>query len=550
MATSRAIPALREPRVFHVEPRHIDVERLLINLYILLKYDGRRLLERLGRRGGPLTLELLARRLGEAEGTYGFAEHPEMTKQWLASDIVNIHNRDRTGEAVATLRPFHLNSYKLRNARYSRDFNASEQVYSMLENGDHPDLMRRLRAYLSRGINPQKDRYDGKTDLDLYTTVVLRLTDSETDQPSTDHRSNIFPPLCKGQARLLSNDLDRLLAYEPVIPRQVLIEWMQILVGLHLGLNLLRLFRMLPEYVARRQIHPECTRCPIDVGSRRPFADCPYRFGLVTDVGHDAGSTMAEMARADWQAEEGRIQGYIHGVTMVSALVTYATQVARRHLGDEPISVAQALSYWAGDEAELDGYARAKTETLLENLSRQEQEQEVNSLLQLGLSPFEQYVALSVDLVHRHRHPYFRDCLDSLLQKNRPSGLLRQGKGRSRMGIRRFHFGSRLLEVLVQLAVLEPMPATGGYRTRPLLVHDFTHWLYERYGIDVGGPASRGESTHGVSIMRAWRENAVQLSERLREIGVWTDVSDAYNAQAIRTRHQLHQSPRQGGEDS
>ena len=68
-----------------------------------------------------------------------------------------------------------------------------------------------------------------------------------------------------------------------------------------------------------------------------------------------------------------------------------------------------------------------------------------------------------------------------------------------------------------------------------------------RYGFIVGTP-SLGEGRRPVTLdeHRAYRENVRSLKDRLREIGFYDDLSDAYNAQTIRPRYRLEP----GGGDS
>ena len=68
-----------------------------------------------------------------------------------------------------------------------------------------------------------------------------------------------------------------------------------------------------------------------------------------------------------------------------------------------------------------------------------------------------------------HRR-YLIDCLDSLLLKNRPGAMIAQ----PRLGARRFILDSRMLEVLLQLALLRGTEDNkADLRTSPLRVDEF-----------------------------------------------------------------------------
>jgi hypothetical protein len=119
--------------------------------------------------------------------------------------------------------------------------------------------------------------------------------------------------------------------------------------------------------------------------------------------------------------------------------------------------------------------------------------------------------------------------------KNRDTSLLRQGKGKANQ--RRWYLGSRLLELLVQIAVLqsEGSGASTHFTSRPILIDDFVSWLRERYGLVI--MPDWPEAT--IEDNKAFNSNLNNLKRRLREIGFYTDLSDAYNTQTIRPRYSI-----------
>ena len=77
--------------------------------------------------------------------------------------------------------------------------------------------------------------------------------------------------------------------------------------------------------------------------------------------------------------------------------------------------------------------------------------------------------------------------------------------------------------------------AEDGFRTRSVRVDDFIEWLRRRYGIYI----SRLPVGHEPSIvdLEALRLNVQAFRDRLREIGFYTDLSDAYVSQVVRPRY-------------
>jgi hypothetical protein len=553
MAAKRADFEFNNENICLVMPKHIDLERMLISFYMLLKYDGRRPVTRTGRQ--EITLQYLSDILASQHGDVlqGFAAHGDLVQDWLYSDLVDIVYRGRPDkERPTSPRPLHLNAYKLRNPRYLKDYRASEHLYSMIRAAD-PALLKRLREYLGAGMDPSnEDAYDGQTELDLDTLLVVRMVDNPKlkEQPAGEI-GKLAPPLCDGQARLLCNDLRRLLVYEDRVPRPVLIEYMRTAFGLHLGLYLLRLFNQLSGWVHEGGASSTCRNCPVRPDQQEnAFAACPYAFQhdestspyraleIVVDMGNDPQGHMAELARASCSAHYQRMNDYVRAVFTTNMLMEFGkSYIGERLLGQRSQTVPEALELLGRSAVEMDVHFGQKIDEFFARRSEGDVElREYEAIRHMdGLTPLQKLVELVTLDRTRYYRKYLVDLVDAASMKNQDSGLMRQGKGRSNE--RRWQMGSRLLEMLVQIAVLEPVGsgAALSFRSRPLLVDEFVRWLRNRYGI-VLAPDWAGATIHDY---QAFNANLGHLKERLREIGFFTDLSDAYNAQTIRPRYTI-----------
>lgn len=540
------------PRICHIQPIFIDLDRVMIGLYMLLKYDGRRPVARTGRR--EVNVQELVKELIGQHGDVlpGFQAYQDVVEDWVYSDLVDMVFRGHPDkEHVASPRPLHLNAYKLRNPKYSKDRRGPEHLYSMIRAGD-PGLVERLADYLGQGMDPaSRDTYDGHTALDLDTLMVVRMVDNPNlDEKPSGEGGRPEPPMCYGQARLLCSDLRRLLAYEKLIPRPVLIEYLRTALGLHLGLYLLRLFNQLSGWVADRAAHPVCLSCPVKPEeSDDPFRLCPYAFQnlestglyredeILVDMGEDHTTHMASLSRANCSRHYSRISDYIHAVFTVNQLFQFAeSRTGQRILRIRADSVPDVLDILARSPEKLADYFDGRIDDILPPDKAVEEREEVRAIRDMeGLAPLETFV----ELVALERTRYYRkhmiDQLDTVFMKNTATGLLRQGKGK--FNERRWHLASRMLEMLVQVAVLEPVGrgAGAGFRARPILVDDFVHWLRARYGLTLSPrwPDATIQDYEG------FNTNLRDLKERLRETGFYTDLSDAYNAQVIRPRYSV-----------
>jgi hypothetical protein len=122
--------------------------------------------------------------------------------------------------------------------------------------------------------------------------------------------------------------------------------------------------------------------------------------------------------------------------------------------------------------------------------------------------------------------------------KNSEYGFL--ADSRSRRHPRRAVLGSKLLETLVQLLVLEPdAKYSGGFRARSLSIEELMERLRSRYGIIVNGLKEERFSGADVQAHAAFKENVDAFKNKLRQIGFYTDLSDAYILQKIRPRYKF-----------
>ena len=325
-----------------------------------------------------------------------------------------------------------------------------------------------------------------------------------------------------------------------------MIDYLKTAMGLHLGLYILRVRRQLTGWIQEKKASAACLNCPVygssHEGEQRhhaPFKDCPYGVALTVDMGADYRSRMAQLAQASAATEYGHLADFVRAIFTVNQLLRYARE--EKHLGvaDEPIDVMRLLGE-PPEEFDADFRARLK-ELRRENEADEETlPPEIGALFAADLSPFDTFIELVTHVRQKHHTGYLTQNLDKLFQKNSEWGVMVQG--RSKANPRRWHLGGRLLEVLVQLAVLRFGETEAGrhFHSEDILVEDFLHWIERRYGLVIG-PSITDPEQRPVTLdqHRAYRENLKALKDRLREIGFYDDLSDAFNAQRIRPRYPI-----------
>jgi len=286
-----------------------------------------------------------------------------------------------------------------------------------------------------------------------------------------------------------------------------------------------------------------------------PFGDCPYRVGLVVDVAGQPGTPMSALAERSADTHYRRIPTFVRAYFATKKLDEFATDLVRRGKLSKPasgdFSVGEVLQLLdAPLKAEREKFFGQRISSLVEETSGAkdaELDPELKAVTEMGLSEFDAYIEMIVALRGRFHRQYIVECLDSLLLKNRSGAALAQGRTKS--APRRFVLDSRLLEVLLQIAVLKPGGAEG-FHTGELRVDELLVFLRERYGIYIDQlPRGDGFATTSIEDRHALRDNARAFTGRLREVGFYRDLSDAYVTQTITPRYRIAESgTAQGGQ--
>jgi hypothetical protein len=478
----------------------------------------------------------------------GFAEHPDLVERWIETDLMDLVNRGRPNQALAAPRPLHGNTYKFRNARHARDYGAAEQLYWMLYHarGGRGQVARdAITRFFFPGVDLHTDRYDTSASVDVETQALLHFDRQVTVDMRDSQEPDRFPPLCVGQADLLADDTLRLLAYEPYIPRSVLVEYLKTLFAFHLGLFHLRMIKLLPALVRRRSADPTCEakNCPVAPAQMEAHGGCPYRIFLLVDLGNGLGTHMADLARHSTDVHYRRLPTYVQAHYLVRKLDEFAEYLSRK-VGK--LAVPAQGYFGIGDllrllepphAGERDGYFKMRLASLIEDTSgqtRDEIDPEIRRVTDMGLGDLDMFIEILMALRGPYHRRYITEFLDSVFKRGE-AGIMHQSKSSAR----RFSMGSLLLEVLLQIAVLQS--TRSGFYTRELRVDDLLIFLRERYGIYVDRlPPGDGFGTPSINDLAALRSNAEHFKSRLREIGFFRDLSDAYVTQTVTPRYTIN----------
>jgi len=543
----------RTPKTTYVDFKHIEMDRVLTMLFPRLKFRG--YASRKPPRANNLQPdEFVDEILHEEEMQIyfaGFDKYPDIVQKWVETELLDVVNRGKFNQAVAAPRPLHGETYKFRNAKHCRDYGAAEQVYWMLyeaRRGKGEASLSALKKFFFPGIDWVTEKYDSSTNVDVETQALLRFNDQVKQDMKDSREPERHKPLCIGQADIMADDILRLLAYEPYIPRSVLVDYLKALIAFHLALYHLKLLQMLPKMVKQRAGNDLCStkECPVNPGLDNALENCPYRVSLVVDMGDVNNPHMAELARKSTDRMYRQIPAFVQANFIVKKLDEMAEYLSKKigklaSPASGVFSVSDLVSLLKPEhDADRQAYFKFRLASLIEEstASKEDVDPEIREVNAMGLGEFESFIEILMAYRGKYHRQYITECLDSLLLKNRENGLLAQS--RSKGSPRRFVLGSKLLEVLLQLAVLTQ--DGGRFVTREVRIEELLAFLRNRYGLYIDRLPENGKANSSILDRRALRLNLESFKRRLREIGFYEDLSDAYVTQKVSPRYAIERN--------
>jgi len=537
----------RLPKVSYLHWQHVEMDRVLTMLFPRLKYDGYG--SRRPPRGGDLTIdEFLNDFIEHPEWFSGFDKHPNIIRKWLETDLLDVVNRGKQNQAIASPRPLHGNTYKFRNAKHTRDYGAAEQIYWMLfyaRRGKGQAARDALKRFFFPGIDLVTDKHEFSTSVDVETQAILRLDHQVTQDMKDSKEPERFPPLCIGQADTLADDVLRLLAYEAYMPRSVLVDYLKTLLAFHLALYHLKLLQMLPRIVRQKKIHEQCNgrECSINPSLNTGAMECPYQLALIVDMGDINNPHMAELSRKSTDRLYRQIPAFVQANFVVKKLDEMAEYLSKKTgklaaPADGVFAVGDLVDLLKPEhDGDRQAYFKFRLASLIEESTsgNEDVDPEIREVTAMGLGEFESFIEILMAYRGKYHRQYITECLDSLLLKNKESGLLAQP--RSKGSPRRFVLGSKLLEVLLQVAVLTQ--DGGRFVTREVRIEELLAFLRKRYGLHIDRLPESVQASSSILDRRALRLNLETFKRRLREIGFYEDLSDAYVTQKVSPRYAI-----------
>lgn len=508
----------RNEAIFAADVKSITLDNVLVTFFMLMRNNGSRIGLKTRNKFHKIdSLQEYFNVLEKKGQITGASENPEAIESWLRSSLINLVFRGKADkENVASLRPLHLESYRIRNLKHAKDYNAADQLYIMIR--QRPEVMEALKSYLTIGWDNNTKAVTGDPQVDVDTAGVLQLMSLvEIDPKVTTVSLNNIKPILEKQAELYCDDVKRLLFYQDAIPRSVFIEYLRILSGFHLSLYFQKLIRLLPRMV--------------EAGTKNVEDD----WSIVVDLTDSLEGDVANIACADMERQMNGLMEYIVSSMRINAVGKYL---------NEAYDVEKILQTLKARPGEFDSYFRFKLNAIYDRYdddAENEEEakqakEELKQYLDYEIDFFDKYIQCIAKVRARYQYKYSFDFLDKSSMKNQDSALV--ADGRSRKHPRRAVIGSKLLEVLVQMVALTPKE--GLYETYSLSITELMKRIRNRYGLIIDGTQEERFKDSDITTHLAFRTNVEALKNKLRQIGFYNDLSDASIMQKIRPRYNVN----------
>lgn len=535
MGLDRKQKAFRFFQVMPFDANNINFEQAVVRLLVLLHTKGRVIAKTTKDTLYPESLvELVKENNTHFEGINDPIRE-RLMKNWISSDFATtvIEGKGRQGRArISNLKPLHLSTIKLLDPRIrSQDRDISIFLYNIFKGTTIASDGDFLMSYLLEGTKrdgqfnlvADESKFD---ELDIETQFLLRLLDNfRVDLPSTN--ANLvadYKFLCEAQQKQFLIDTMKLLVYKNSVPRRELFHYITILFNFHTALFALKTFKQINSLVETQK--SKCGACVTIKGEAdfHKLCNCDFQPKIFADLTLGQDRICDALSKKSVENDYNEMYKYFKSHYKLVKLAEFA-----KTQGNQNPTVEQLSGYL--NNPGLEGFFNYKLSDITVDPDLSE-DADVQAILQMNIPSIDKYIEILCNdksnwknLVARHKK-----LMGGLCNMNREDGFLQGGRGRQR----KYVMGNLLLEVLVQLAVVSADPK--GFKTQPITIVSFVEWLKNRYGIYINEWITGSDSPETA---KALNNNFLALKERLRQLGFYTDLSDASNSQVIKPRFKI-----------
>ncbi|MCK4625180.1 MAG: hypothetical protein KAV00_07715 [Phycisphaerae bacterium] len=559
----------RMDSVYPLDANNVGVEEAMSRLFVYLRTGGRHITRTdkqvfISDTPDAETPKIVLETALEVNGEHfkGVSdlghERKALLTDWLESHFALMARRGKSKGGkyrMSGLRPLHFAVIKLFNPQVKRqDRYLSDFWYNAFKDDEvlttHTESL--FKQFFGIGVQPYGDNdyrineagiasLASESKLDIELLFLLRLLQPfDTDKYSTRPTDQVlnFSFLCPEQIQLMKHDLKLLFLYKDHIPRREMINYMLTLIVFHAALYFFQVVKI-TNYMVRHGDLPSARGEAPKPGEGRSHT--PFELDFFCDMTNGHNSIVNELAKQRYIEHFKEVEQYFKSAYFMKKLEefagSYLTPEQKQQHGPEYVKL---LLKGYRDHRDLDGYFARDIQHVREAGYDDESKQynlEVERIIAVcndrKLNKLETFVEILYHFQYGTLRDQHRKLIAGLCGTELDRGFM-QGRGRAK---RKYVIGNELLEVLIQLAVLEYRESDDSWQSRPIPIRTFVDWLRGRYGLLIDSLGPSGQESEKTN--RALAANFEALKTRLRQLGFFTDLSDASNSQVIMPRFRI-----------
>jgi len=540
-------------KLFSILVMEYSLEMLFPALFFLLESRGKQPLKPLDSDNKKID-EYLSN-LQQHSRLEGFDDDDgkRVLNKWVKTSLMVLGKKGRTkqkGDQIIYVQPLTYLTFKtgslpsrsrLRNVHY---FLYTLMVNALKDQGEtyaYKTIRDAFRIAFARGVNGLPEvagteiggEYDGSSEVDTETLLAMLFMDSfEPVKISAKREVSAAPPVCEGQANRFMQGLVKFITvFKDRMPARELVYNLQTLINFELCIYTLKLCYGTNQLVRTRELPPQYS-----------LDSLPTSPQLYTDLTHQSKGMSLELARQCVGRDLQELSNFFTSMLRLRTLDKFVTGIPDfvRELKElSPQEYLLKLLTFA-DHSRIQGKADNAIDEIseLNHLDKPDSEEHNLELKELmernnNLYPGDSLTRLVMILDHAQRqgigtHPISWFRVVSGVAKD--YGFIRGASLRSTWA---YSLSNDLLWTLVHLTTIRPDEMGNNEedrQPRPLRLVEFLEFLEKHYGILIhkvpDGMAS-------IEANRAARDNLAALQKRLRQMGLFENLSDDFEAQYI-----------------
>ncbi|GHO82265.1 methylation-associated defense system protein MAD7 [Dictyobacter formicarum] len=533
------------PRILIVELNDFDIDIFLPSLFFTILAQGK---GKAKITNDPKEITRYIDQLANHPDVEGFqnAEGRRVLERLIRTSLIITGNAGQggtKGEQIVSLVPYTILTHKTGLPVSRRHRQADVFVYQTLRDylkGDQP-LRDFVKLVFGKGIEigqlPELGgTYDGHAQLDILTRLSIAFIDGFKNTRPQLNREKRLPNAFPGLVNELAKDLLRyLFEFHSKMPTQAFTYNLLALINFELFNYTLHVVHAINELVASPEVLPAAMQ------------DDKHLSALQMYVDFTNGSTprSLEMSKACVRRDIETYQQFLYSNLLLRQLDIYISKLRnnpRRKVEVEKIippdssgaQYLQGLLLLQEDpriNVHLEAAAQLDEERIrTENMEKEEGEnseslQVLDSIANTGETDLERIINLLAEAQRGDALAHFIQWFYGSGGLKKPHGVLR-GLTTHRQTWR-YAPENDLLAALVQVATAR---LSGPNQLRPIKLREFLDFLKERYGILVDTPPAPFE---GAEYAAAARDNLRAMLGRLRQMGIFRDLSDDFTVQRL-----------------